>query len=43
MSASNNSTSGLYSTALLTGLWRENPTLRLVIGMCPALAVTAAV
>jgi electron transport complex protein RnfE len=43
MSASNSSTSGLYSTALLTGLWRENPTLRLVIGMCPALAVTAAV
>jgi electron transport complex protein RnfE len=43
MSASNGSTSGLYSTALLTGLWRENPTLRLVIGMCPALAVTAAV
>jgi electron transport complex protein RnfE len=43
MSASSNSTSGLYSTALLTGLWRENPTLRLVIGMCPALAVTATV
>jgi electron transport complex protein RnfE len=43
MSANSSSTSGLYSTALLTGLWRENPTLRLVIGMCPALAVTAAV
>jgi electron transport complex protein RnfE len=43
MSASNGSSSGLYSTALTTGLWRENPTLRLMIGMCPALAVTAAV
>jgi electron transport complex protein RnfE len=43
MSARNDSPAGVYSTALTTGLWRENPTLRLMIGMCPALAVTAAV
>jgi electron transport complex protein RnfE len=43
MSASNGSTSGLYSTALLAGLWRENPTFRLLIGLCPPLAVTTAV
>ena len=24
----------------LKGLWRENPTFRLVLGMCPTLAVT---
>ncbi|MBN1815883.1 MAG: electron transport complex subunit RsxE [Sedimentisphaerales bacterium] len=28
---------------LLAGLWRENPVLRLLLGMCPTLAVTAAV
>ncbi len=27
----------------LAGLWRENPVLRLLLGMCPTLAVTAAV
>jgi electron transport complex protein RnfE len=43
MSASNGAPSGLYSKALLTGLWRENPTFRLLIGMCPPLAVTTAV
>jgi len=43
MSASNGSTPGLYSKALFPGLWRENPTLRLMIGMCPALAVTTAI
>ncbi|MCU0915729.1 MAG: electron transport complex subunit RsxE [Planctomycetes bacterium] len=43
MSAPNGSTSGLYSKALFTGLWRENPTFRLMIGMCPPLAVTTAV
>ena len=26
-----------------TGLWRENPVFRLLLGMCPTLAVTAAV
>jgi len=43
MSANNGSPSGLYSQALFTGLWRENPTFRLMIGMCPPLAVTTAV
>ena len=28
---------------LLAGLWRENPVFRLLLGMCPTLAVTAAV
>ncbi len=36
-------TSGVYSRTLLAGLWKENPTLRLLLGMCPTLAVTAAV
>jgi electron transport complex protein RnfE len=34
---------GLYKETLIAGLWRENPVLRLVLGMCPTLAVTAAV
>jgi electron transport complex protein RnfE len=29
--------------ALLAGLWKENPVFRLLLGMCPTLAVTAAV
>jgi electron transport complex protein RnfE len=33
----------LYKATLIAGLWRENPVLRLVLGMCPTLAVTAAV
>ena len=28
--------------ALTAGLWKENPVLRLLLGMCPTLAVTAA-
>jgi len=43
MSASNGSISSPYSVALFSGLWRENPTFRLLIGMCPPLAVTTAV
>lgn len=43
MSASNGSISSPYSAALVSGLWRENPTFRLLIGMCPPLAVTTAV
>ena len=43
MSASNGSISSPYSAALFSGLWRENPTFRLLIGMCPPLAVTTAV
>jgi len=33
----------VYRQTLLAGLWRENPTFRLLIGMCPPLAVTTAV
>ncbi len=33
----------LYKKTLLAGLWRENPVFRLLLGMCPTLAVTAAV
>jgi electron transport complex protein RnfE len=36
-------TAGLYKDTLLAGLWRENPVFRLLLGMCPTLAVTAAV
>ncbi|MBN2314860.1 MAG: electron transport complex subunit RsxE [Sedimentisphaerales bacterium] len=43
MSSSSETKSVLYSQTLLAGLWRENPTLRLLLGMCPTLAVTAAV
>jgi electron transport complex protein RnfE len=32
----------VYKQALTAGLWRENPTFRLLLGMCPTLAVTAA-
>ena len=34
---------GLYRDTLIAGLWRENPVFRLLLGMCPTLAVTAAV
>ncbi|OHB68859.1 MAG: electron transport complex subunit RsxE [Planctomycetes bacterium RBG_13_62_9] len=43
MSPSNDTTGGPYSAALLSGLWQENPTFRLLIGLCPPLAVTTAV
>jgi len=33
----------VYKDTLLAGLWRENPVFRLMLGMCPTLAVTAAV
>ena len=33
----------IYKQTLLAGLLRENPTFRLLLGMCPTLAVTAAV
>jgi len=33
----------LFKQTLLGGLWRENPVFRLLLGMCPTLAVTAAV
>ena len=34
---------GIFKDTFLAGLWRENPVFRLVLGMCPTLAVTAAV
>ena len=34
---------GLYKKIIISGLWQENPVLRLLLGMCPTLAVTAAV
>lgn len=40
--ASNSSTPALGQT-FMVGLWKENPVLRLLLGMCPTLAVTAAV
>jgi len=33
---------GLYKQTLIAGLWHENPVFRLLLGMCPTLAVTAA-
>jgi len=36
-------TTALYKQALIAGLWRENPTFRMLIGLCPPLAVTTAV
>ncbi|MFH1616204.1 MAG: electron transport complex subunit RsxE [Planctomycetota bacterium] len=33
----------LYCRSFIAGLWRENPVFRLLLGMCPTLAVTAAV
>ncbi len=33
----------LYKKTFISGLWQENPVLRLLLGMCPTLAVTAAV
>ncbi len=32
----------IYQQTFLAGLWRENPVFRLLLGMCPTLAVTAA-
>ncbi len=36
-------TTELYKRTLVAGLWDENPVFRLLLGMCPTLAVTAAV
>ena len=41
--AIDNSSTVSYSRPFLAGLWQENPVLRLLLGMCPTLAVTAAV
>jgi len=39
----NNAKTARYVQRLIAGLWRENPVFRLLLGMCPTLAVTAAV
>ncbi len=38
-----NAKTARYVQTLIAGLWRENPVFRLLLGMCPTLAVTAAV
>ncbi|RKY04784.1 MAG: electron transport complex subunit RsxE [Planctomycetota bacterium] len=38
-----NATDISISKTFIAGLWEENPVLRLLLGMCPTLAVTAAV
>ncbi len=38
-----NATDVSISKTFIVGLWQENPVLRLLLGMCPTLAVTAAV
>lgn len=43
MANDSSANAGIYKDALLAGLWRENPVFRLLLGMCPTLAVTAAV
>jgi electron transport complex protein RnfE len=43
MANNSQAASTLYKQTLLAGLWRENPVFRLLLGMCPTLAVTAAV
>jgi len=43
MTNSNEAQAGLYQETLFRGLWRENPVFRLLLGMCPTLAVTVAV
>ena len=43
MTKTSDAKAGLYKETLIAGLWRENPIFRLVLGMCPTLAVTAAV
>ena len=43
MAKNSETAAGIYKQTLLAGLWRENPVFRLLLGMCPTLAVTAAV
>jgi len=43
MTTNANEQTSSYTKTLLAGLWRENPVFRLILGMCPTLAVTAAV
>jgi len=39
----NDTKSTVLGQTFISGLWNENPVLRLLLGMCPTLAVTAAV
>ncbi len=41
--ANKTSSAPLLGETFIVGLWRENPVFRLLLGMCPTLAVTAAV
>jgi electron transport complex protein RnfE len=41
--ASEKSNSSVLGRTFIAGLWDENPVFRLLLGMCPTLAVTAAV
>jgi electron transport complex protein RnfE len=43
MENNNTVSKGIYKDTFLVGLWKENPVFRLMLGMCPTLAVTAAV
>ncbi len=42
MSDSNLSRPAIYKETLIGGFWEENPVFKLLLGMCPTLAVTAA-
>ncbi|MHC4221139.1 MAG: electron transport complex subunit RsxE [Planctomycetota bacterium] len=37
------SSTAVYKQTILAGIWKQNPVFRLLLGMCPTLAVTAAV
>ena len=43
MASDDNSKSSVYGETFIAGLWKENPVFRLLLGLCPTLAVTAAV
>ena len=42
MEATLDQQTGVYREAIVAGLWRENAVFRMTLGMCPTLAVTAA-
>ena len=41
--ASETSNTSVLGETFMAGLWKENPVFRLLLGLCPTLAVTAAV
>jgi len=43
MAKSNEAKAELYKETLIAGLWRENPVFRLLLGMCPTLAVSVTI